>query len=86
MGQRRYCALILCLLGLGLGLRAGGPASGAAVYCNITDISFKELSNGVQIVIQADGVLEYTGYSASSSKTISGAVCQRQVLDREKFY
>jgi len=30
----------------------------ALVYCNITDITPKQLRNGVQIVVQADGVLE----------------------------
>ena len=38
---------------------APGPA---LVYCNITDIAPKQLRNGVQIVIQADGVLESDGH------------------------
>jgi type II secretory pathway component GspD/PulD (secretin) len=66
--RRRPLSLFLAGWVLGLGLSFLPSARGAAVYCNITDISFKELSNGIQIVIQADGVLDYGGYSANSSK------------------
>jgi type II secretory pathway component GspD/PulD (secretin) len=69
MGQRRQRPLGLLWASwiLGLSFSLLSPARGVAVYCNITDISFKELSNSVQIVIQADGVLDY-GYVSASAK------------------
>jgi len=33
------------------------PIAHALVYCNITDIETKQLSNGVQIIVKADGLL-----------------------------
>jgi len=44
----------------------GGPAW-SIVYCNITDVRVDVLTNGIQVTVQADGMLEYEdpeeGYS-----------------------
>lgn len=39
-------------------LTFGAPRAHALVYCNITDIETKQLRNGVQIIVKADGLLE----------------------------
>ena len=39
-------------------LTFGAPGAHALVYCNITDIETKQLRNGVQIMVKADGLLE----------------------------
>lgn len=38
-------------------LTFAAPGAHALVYCNITDIETKQLSNGVQIIVEADGLL-----------------------------
>jgi len=48
--------LLLTLLGLLLPLRS---LAQTAAYCNITEIRTDQLSNGVQITVRADGVLEW---------------------------
>lgn len=45
-----------------LALLCTASPGAALVYCNITDITPKQLRNGVQIVVQADGVLERDAY------------------------
>ena len=40
-----------------------GGAAHAIVYCNITKIEARELKNGVQITVSADGSLEFEGAS-----------------------
>lgn len=44
-------------------LLVAGQAAHAIVYCNITKVEAKELKNGVQITVSADGSLEYEGES-----------------------
>lgn len=54
-------------------LLAGKPLSSALVYCNVTDLRFKQLSNGVSIEIEADGALDWeqgAGFQWGRSKTI----------------
>ncbi|HIE51805.1 MAG TPA: hypothetical protein EYP85_08600 [Armatimonadetes bacterium] len=46
----------LTLLTLGY---LAAPAGAQVVYCNITDVTVKPLINGVQIIVQADGVLDW---------------------------
>ncbi len=51
---------LLCLLPmLGLMVMGAAPPAQARVYCNITDIETKQLRNGIQITVNADGILDY---------------------------
>ncbi len=54
----RGSAAQVMLLALWLAALASLPAGGQA-YCNITKIEAKELTNGVQIMVKADGVLDW---------------------------
>ncbi len=56
-----FAALCLC---------ACRPA-GAAVYANITGVDTRELTNGVQITVAADGVLKYRGNSGGTGREIA---------------
>ena len=51
-------------------LLATGGIAAARSYCNITDIEVKELSNGVQISVKADGRLEFDRWGRSDSGTL----------------
>ncbi len=51
--------VVLSALLLGLFVLVIAPAVAAPVYSSITEISSRELSNGVQITIKADGVIEW---------------------------
>ena len=53
--MRKHAFIILCTI---LAL-CSVSAVYAAVYTNITDITARQLSNGVQITVQSDGVLEW---------------------------
>ena len=46
---------VLCLL---LALLGAASCAQALVYCNITSIDTQQLSNGVQITVKADGILQ----------------------------
>jgi len=46
------------LIGFACLLWAAGPGE-ARVYCNITDIETTQLTNGVQILVKADGLIDY---------------------------
>ena len=51
---------LLCLVAaLALLLAWAAHPALARVYCNITDIEVKQLRNGVQITVKADGILSY---------------------------
>jgi len=52
---RQLAWLILCVA---LATVISGVAAHAIVYCNITEVTATQLSNGVQVTIQADGLLE----------------------------
>ncbi|MGQ9729875.1 MAG: type II secretion system protein GspD [Candidatus Zipacnadales bacterium] len=56
----KYRAIFYGLLGVALCLYGTGRAH-AIVYCNITKVEAKELKNGVQITVTADGSLEFEG-------------------------
>ncbi len=43
-------------------LLAMAPQAEAVVYCNITEVTATELSNGVQISVKADGILQMSGW------------------------
>jgi len=49
------------ILGL-LFVVVAAPRADALVYCNITEVSASQLSNGVQISVKADGILETSGW------------------------
>lgn len=62
----------------------------AEVYCNITAVEAKELSNGVQITVKADGILRYSWGGESSSRlqlTFYNAknLTEKNFLDVSKF-
>jgi len=54
--RRRYWLLLIAGF-----LAIGSPANAqrGRTYCNITDIETKQLSNGVQVIISADGQLDW---------------------------
>ena len=52
----RLCWLMLALVA------CAAPAAQALVYCNITDIKTEQLSNGVQVTVKADGILQRHWY------------------------
>ena len=56
MASLRHSCLVAIVL-----LLACGPAAAqrGQTYCNVTDISARQLSNGVQITIQADGEMQW---------------------------
>ena len=54
-GARRLIFTIAAALAA---LTFGAPGAHALVYCNITDIETKQLRNGVQIIVNADGILD----------------------------
>jgi type II secretory pathway component GspD/PulD (secretin) len=63
---RRLSHLFCLISALGLMLAWAAPPGYARVYCNITEVTAKQLRNGVQITVKADGILSYpyyTGYS-----------------------
>ena len=51
---RQLAWLILCVAAV---TAISGVAAHALVYCNITEVTATQLSNGVQVTIQADGIL-----------------------------
>jgi len=55
---RGTCSLIWTIATVLAALTFGAPGAHALVYCNITDIETKQLRNGVQIIVKADGLLE----------------------------
>lgn len=59
MARSLYTLSLLLTLSL-LGLR---PLHAALVYCNITSVETQAMSNGVQITVKADGLLDYPGSS-----------------------
>ena len=54
---RRLSHLLCIIPMLGLMLAWAAPLAQARVYCNMTDIEVEQLSNGVQITVKADGIL-----------------------------
>ncbi len=56
---------MICVL-----ILATGGIAAARSYCNITDVEVKELSNGVQISVKADGRLEFDPWGRSDSGTL----------------
>lgn len=58
----------ILLLGF-LALCASAPAHAQVAYANITDVTATQLSNGVQIIVKADGVLDWDYARRSSSGT-----------------
>jgi type II secretory pathway component GspD/PulD (secretin) len=59
---KRYRCRLAAFLSAAL-LTMLGSAAHAIVYCNITKVEAKELKNGVQITVSADGSLDYEGDS-----------------------
>lgn len=55
---RGTCSLIWTIAAVLGALACSAPGAQALVYCNITDIEAKQLRNGVQIIVKADGILE----------------------------
>ncbi len=61
----------MAALALLLALR---PAAAQSVaYCNVTSVDAKQLSNGVQVTIQADGVLDWTAENDDWSAIYGGS-------------
>lgn len=63
----RRLSHLLCLIpAIGLALACTAPPAHARVYCNITEVTAKQLRNGVQITVKADGILQqYRNYGES---------------------
>jgi hypothetical protein len=54
----RQISHLLCLIpALALTLAWAAPPGHARVYCNITEVTAKQLRNGIQITVKADGIL-----------------------------
>ncbi len=56
--DRRLSYLLCLVAAIGLALAWAAPPAHARVYCNITEITTKQLRNGVQITVKADGILQ----------------------------
>ena len=56
---RRLSHLLCLIAAVGLALAWVAPPGHARVYCNITEVTAKQLRNGVQITVKADGILQY---------------------------
>ncbi len=56
----RRLSHLLCLIpAIGLALAWTAPPAHARVYCNITEVTVKQLRNGIQITVKADGILQW---------------------------
>ena len=55
------CTLLSMAAAFALMFGVGTPDAAARVYCNITKIETKQLTNGVQITVEADGILNLGG-------------------------
>ena len=65
----RRLSHLLCLIpAIGLLLACAAPPAHARVYCNITEVTAKQLRNGVQITVKADGILQGYGRSYEESR------------------
>ena len=56
---RGGCNLVWTISAVLVALASSAPQGQALVYCNITDIETKQLTNGVQILVKADGLLNW---------------------------
>lgn len=61
---RQLAWLTLCLA---VATLISGVAAHAIVYCNITEVTATQLSNGIQVTIQADGILDTGMYNNDPS-------------------
>jgi type IV pilus assembly protein PilQ len=56
---RSLTGILMALLALAVALTGHAPPASAIVYCSITDVDVKQLSNGVQITVKADGLIRW---------------------------
>jgi type II secretory pathway component GspD/PulD (secretin) len=56
---RRLPRLLCLIAAIGMALACAVPPAHARVYCNITEVTAKQLRNGVQITVKADGILQW---------------------------
>jgi type IV pilus assembly protein PilQ len=59
MLRKLSIVLRLAVFAVAAALATGSTAAQTVAYCNITGITTRELSNGIQVVVRADGVLRW---------------------------
>jgi len=62
---------LILVLGAAVGLLLIKPGAAAVPYCHITEVTFQQFSNSVQIMVKADGVLDNDWYQPGAAKTFT---------------